>query len=196
MRRTSIPAGRGNLAGRTVRALVVPACVVLAGCSAGAATPDSSSSGPESFLEGTFVATATSAEQEAKGASPELVTQLYGHDGQIPGHMTFMGHDPKTGLTIVIGTNLATAPSGEGSALVILKELVPIFYPNAVIPGDPAAAPGTSHGTRCGRTSCTTARYRTDPPTRHRRSTGPCVRSVRRAAAPSWCRPARTGSTT
>jgi CubicO group peptidase (beta-lactamase class C family) len=70
--------------------------------------------------------------------------QLYGHDGQIPGYMTFMGHDPKTGLTIVIGTNLATAPSGEGSALVILKELVPIFYPNAVIPGDPAAAPGAT----------------------------------------------------
>lgn len=70
--------------------------------------------------------------------------QLYGHDGQIPGYMTFMGHDPKTGLTIVIGTNLATAPSGEGSALVILKELIPIFYKNAVIPGDPAAAPGAT----------------------------------------------------
>ena len=67
---------------------------------------------------------------------------LYGHDGQIPGFMTFMGHDPDSGLTIVIGTNLATVPGGEGSALAVLKRLIPIFYPNAVIPGDPAAAPG------------------------------------------------------
>jgi len=70
--------------------------------------------------------------------------QLYGHDGQIPGFMTFMGHDPKTGLTIVIATNLATIPNGEGSALAILKGLIPIFYPNAVVPGDPAAAPGAT----------------------------------------------------
>jgi D-alanyl-D-alanine carboxypeptidase len=69
---------------------------------------------------------------------------LYGHDGQIPGYMTFMGHDPDSGLTIVIGTNLATIPNGEGSALTILKGLIPIFYPNAVIPGDPAAAPGAT----------------------------------------------------
>jgi D-alanyl-D-alanine carboxypeptidase len=69
---------------------------------------------------------------------------LYGHDGQIPGFMTFMGHDPDTGLTIVIGTNLATVPGGEGSALAILKGLIPIFYPNAVVPGDPAAAPGAT----------------------------------------------------
>ncbi len=70
--------------------------------------------------------------------------KLYGHDGQIPGYMTFMGHDPDSGLTIVIATNLATIPNGEGSALAILKGLIPIFYPDAVIPGDPAAAPGAT----------------------------------------------------
>ena len=70
--------------------------------------------------------------------------KLYGHDGQIPGYMTFMGHDPESGLTIVIATNLATIPNGEGSALAILKGLIPIFYPNAVVPGDPAAAPGAT----------------------------------------------------
>jgi D-alanyl-D-alanine carboxypeptidase len=70
---------------------------------------------------------------------------LLGHDGQIPGYMTFMGHDPKSGLTIVIGTNLATVPSGEGSALTILKGLLPIFYPGMTVPGgDPAAAPGAA----------------------------------------------------
>ena len=58
--------------------------------------------------------------------------------------MTFMGHDPDTGLTIVIGTNLATVPTGEGSALTILKGLLPIFYPGIVLPPDPAAAPGAT----------------------------------------------------
>ena len=72
--------------------------------------------------------------------------KLYGHDGQIPGFMTFMGHDPESGLTIVIATNLATIPNGEGSALAILKGMIPIFYPNAVVPGDPAAAPGATGG--------------------------------------------------
>ncbi|WP_395729781.1 serine hydrolase domain-containing protein [Nakamurella sp.] len=70
--------------------------------------------------------------------------KLYGHDGQIPGYMTFMGHDPESGLTIVIATNLATIPNGEGSALAILKGILPIFYPNMVVPGDPAAAPGAT----------------------------------------------------
>lgn len=70
--------------------------------------------------------------------------KLYGHDGQIPGYMTFMGHDPDSGLTIVIATNLATIPNGEGSALAILKGILPFFYPNMVIPGDPAAAPGAT----------------------------------------------------
>ncbi len=73
------------------------------------------------------------------------VGPLVGHDGQIPGYMTFMGQDPKTGLTIVILTNLATVPTGEGSALVILKNLLPIFYPGVAVPsGDPAAAPGAA----------------------------------------------------
>lgn len=72
--------------------------------------------------------------------------KLYGHDGQIPGYMTFMGHDPESGLTIVIATNLATIPNGEGSALAILKGIIPVFYPNAVVPGDPAAAPGATGG--------------------------------------------------
>ncbi len=73
------------------------------------------------------------------------VGPLIGHDGQIPGYMTFMGHDPTTGLTVVILTNLATVPTGEGSALTILKSLLPIFYQGVPLPsGDPAAAPGAA----------------------------------------------------
>jgi D-alanyl-D-alanine carboxypeptidase len=64
---------------------------------------------------------------------------LIGHDGQIPGFMTFTGRDPATGLAITIATNLATVPSGEGSALTVLKATLPIFYPNLPVPGNPAA---------------------------------------------------------
>jgi D-alanyl-D-alanine carboxypeptidase len=66
---------------------------------------------------------------------------LIGHDGQIPGFMTFTGQDPATSLTITIATNLATVPSGEGSALTVLKAILPIFYPNLQPPGNPAAVP-------------------------------------------------------
>ncbi|MEU4596888.1 serine hydrolase domain-containing protein [Nocardia sp. NPDC023988] len=71
---------------------------------------------------------------------------LFGHDGQIPGYMTFMGHDPASDLTIVVATNLATVPSGEGSALVLAKAMLPVFYGNEPAPDSPAApdAPTTT----------------------------------------------------
>jgi D-alanyl-D-alanine carboxypeptidase len=69
---------------------------------------------------------------------------LIGHDGQIPGFMTFAGQDPKTGLLITIATNLATTPSGEGSALTLLKAIMPTFYPGFHAPGNPAAVPSTT----------------------------------------------------
>ena len=73
---------------------------------------------------------------------------LLGHDGQLPGFMTFMGHDPKTDLTIVIATNLSTVPSGEGSALTLVKGMLPIFYGSEYqAPGDPARAPGSEQST-------------------------------------------------
>ncbi|WP_410876037.1 serine hydrolase domain-containing protein [Nocardia sp. A7] len=70
---------------------------------------------------------------------------LFGHDGQMPGFMTFMGHDPASDLTIVVATNLATVPSGEGSALVLVKAMLPTFYGPEAVPGNPAApSPGTT----------------------------------------------------
>ncbi|MBU3062223.1 beta-lactamase family protein [Nocardia sp. NEAU-G5] len=82
-------------------------------------------------------------------ANPELAyglgivrfgAHMFGHDGLLPGFMTFMGHDPDSGLTITVGTNLATVPSGERSALVLVKGMLPVFYgPDAVTGVDPAA---------------------------------------------------------
>ena len=64
---------------------------------------------------------------------------LFGHDGQLPGYSTFMGMDPESGLVIVIGTNLATVPTGEGSALVLLRAILPTFYgASGATGGDPA----------------------------------------------------------
>ncbi|PRH77464.1 D-alanyl-D-alanine carboxypeptidase [Streptomyces solincola] len=64
---------------------------------------------------------------------------LIGHDGQIPGFMTFMGHDPGKRLTVVIMTNLSAVPAnGEGSALQILKAMMPTLYPGVSVPKDPA----------------------------------------------------------
>ncbi|HZZ46154.1 MAG TPA: serine hydrolase domain-containing protein [Pseudonocardia sp.] len=68
---------------------------------------------------------------------------LLGHDGQLPGYMTFMGYDPGARLTIVIGTNLAAVPAGEGSALVLLRAMLPVFYGAGIAPGGDPAAPAS-----------------------------------------------------
>ncbi|WP_216894187.1 serine hydrolase domain-containing protein [Nocardia alni] len=73
-------------------------------------------------------------------------SHLLGHDGQIPGYMTFMASDPDSGLTIVVATNLATVPSGEGSALVLVKGMLPTFYGPTALPGDDPAQPTPTTG--------------------------------------------------
>jgi D-alanyl-D-alanine carboxypeptidase len=50
-----------------------------------------------------------------------------GHDGQIPGYNSFMGYNPENGETIIVLTNLYSAPDGNAPATeitkLILKEL-------------------------------------------------------------------------
>ncbi len=52
---------------------------------------------------------------------------VIGHNGGLPGFQSFMGYQPQKGATIVVLTNLQTAPGGTGSAdeleKVIQKEL-------------------------------------------------------------------------
>ncbi|WP_433591816.1 serine hydrolase domain-containing protein [Nocardia sp. CA-145437] len=63
----------------------------------------------------------------------------FGHDGQLPGFMSYMASDPDSKLTIVVATNLAAVPSGDGSALVLVKAMLPTFYgPNVLSGNDPA----------------------------------------------------------
>jgi D-alanyl-D-alanine carboxypeptidase len=83
---------------------------------------------------------------------------LIGHDGQIPGYSTVMVHDPKADNTVIILTNLAAVPAtGEGSALQILKLVIPALYGSAagVPTSDPAAVPGTPASNSPGTTGTT-----------------------------------------
>jgi D-alanyl-D-alanine carboxypeptidase len=67
---------------------------------------------------------------------------VMGHDGQLPGFMTFMGYDPQAENTIIVATNLATVPEGEGSALVLAKAVIAELYGGASVPeGSPAGIP-------------------------------------------------------
>jgi D-alanyl-D-alanine carboxypeptidase len=70
---------------------------------------------------------------------------VMGHDGQLPGFMTFMGYDPQAENTIIVATNLATVPAGEGSALVLAKAILGTLYGASSVPkGSPAEAPPTN----------------------------------------------------
>jgi D-alanyl-D-alanine carboxypeptidase len=76
----------------------------------------------------------------------QFAPNLFGHDGQIPGFMSFMGYDPVADITIIVATNLATVPSGEGSALVLYKAILPVLYGAGASPpgSDPAASASPS----------------------------------------------------
>ncbi|MEW4563533.1 serine hydrolase domain-containing protein [Bremerella sp. JC770] len=49
---------------------------------------------------------------------------MLGHDGSLPGYQSFMGHDPKSGTTLIVLANLQNTPGGEMAANVIAKALL------------------------------------------------------------------------
>ncbi|WP_158545461.1 serine hydrolase domain-containing protein [Bremerella cremea] len=49
---------------------------------------------------------------------------MLGHDGSLPGYQSFMGHDPETGITLIVWTNLQTSPNGGETANGIAKLLI------------------------------------------------------------------------
>jgi D-alanyl-D-alanine carboxypeptidase len=55
--------------------------------------------------------------------------ELYGHTGELPGYNSFMGHDPHSGLTVVVWANLAPTPDGRDPATTIARTLIESFYP-------------------------------------------------------------------
>ncbi len=50
-----------------------------------------------------------------------------GHDGSLPGYQSFMGHDPDTGTTLVVLTNLQAGPTGEQTANEIARAVMGVI---------------------------------------------------------------------
>jgi D-alanyl-D-alanine carboxypeptidase len=57
-------------------------------------------------------------------AIAEFPGGFIGHDGQLPGFNSFVGHNPETGGTIVVVTNVYSAPDGSQPANEITKTIV------------------------------------------------------------------------
>jgi D-alanyl-D-alanine carboxypeptidase len=57
-------------------------------------------------------------------AIAEFPGGLIGHDGQLPGFNSFVAHNPETGATIVVFTNVFSAPDGSQPANEITKTIV------------------------------------------------------------------------
>ncbi|MBA3274175.1 MAG: serine hydrolase, partial [Chloroflexia bacterium] len=49
---------------------------------------------------------------------------LIGHDGALPGYQSFMGHDPDTGTTLIVFTNLTASPDGTMTANKIARAII------------------------------------------------------------------------
>jgi D-alanyl-D-alanine carboxypeptidase len=53
---------------------------------------------------------------------------LIGHDGSLPGYQSLMGHDPDAGITLIVMTNLQSAPDGRMPANEIARSLIAAIY--------------------------------------------------------------------
>jgi D-alanyl-D-alanine carboxypeptidase len=53
---------------------------------------------------------------------------LLGHDGSLPGFQSVMGHDPESGLTMVVLTNLQAGPDGAQPANEVARALMPVLF--------------------------------------------------------------------
>lgn len=49
---------------------------------------------------------------------------MLGHDGSLPGYTSFMGHDPKTNTTLIVLTNLQSAPDGRMVANEVARPII------------------------------------------------------------------------
>jgi D-alanyl-D-alanine carboxypeptidase len=57
-------------------------------------------------------------------AIAEFPGGFIGHDGQLPGFNSFVAHNPETGATIVVVTNVYSAPDGSQPANKITMTIV------------------------------------------------------------------------
>ena len=57
-------------------------------------------------------------------AIAEFPGGFIGHDGQLPGFNSFVAHNPETDATIVVVTNVYSAPDGSSPATEITKPII------------------------------------------------------------------------
>jgi D-alanyl-D-alanine carboxypeptidase len=53
---------------------------------------------------------------------------LFGHTGELPGYNSFMGHDPRRKITVIVWTSLAAAPDGRAPAAEMAKVIIGHLY--------------------------------------------------------------------
>jgi len=53
---------------------------------------------------------------------------VFGHTGELPGYNSFMGHDPRRKITIVVWSSLAAAPDGRAPAVEMAKAIIGHLY--------------------------------------------------------------------
>ncbi len=66
-----------------------------------------------------------------------------GHDGTLPGFQSFMGHDPDTGSTLIVLTNLGISPENQGTANEIARPIIASLYGTPPEIATPVASPVT-----------------------------------------------------
>ena len=53
---------------------------------------------------------------------------VFGHTGELPGYNSFMGHDPRRRITIIVWSSLAAAPDGRAPAVEMAKAIIGHLY--------------------------------------------------------------------
>jgi D-alanyl-D-alanine carboxypeptidase len=53
---------------------------------------------------------------------------MIGHDGQLPGFMTFMGRDPEQGNTVIVLTSIFNGPLGQQPANELARAIITALY--------------------------------------------------------------------
>jgi D-alanyl-D-alanine carboxypeptidase len=62
------------------------------------------------------------------GLGLALLGPLYGHTGELPGFNSVMAYDPVNKVTVVVWTNLGSAPDGSATATTIARKLISQVY--------------------------------------------------------------------
>lgn len=67
-------------------------------------------------------------DESAYGWGMAGMGSFYGHIGELPGYNSFMGHDPETGVTVVVWATLAPNMEGHPAAAIIARSLIEAMY--------------------------------------------------------------------